>query len=75
MLTYETFVTKSETIDLLNAVMMEEAQNDRADDIVYTWTESTTSHNAACELRGINEKLLPRAGGFHCGRRDTVSDE
>src|SRR4029453_15976419 len=62
---YEAFVTETEAVDLVHAVVSVQAQDDCADYVVQSRADTAAGHDPACEFRRIDEQHAPRSGGLH----------
>ncbi len=62
---HQPLVTEAEAIDLPNAVVMVQAQDNGADDIIQPRAQAAAGHDSARQRRSIEEHHLPRAGGLH----------
>ena len=69
---HEAFVPEAEAVDLVHAVVVAQAQDDRADHVVQSGAETAAGHDPARELRRIEEQHAPRSGGLHRGRCRTL---
>jgi hypothetical protein len=64
---HEALVAETKSEYLRHAVLMIQAEDNRADDVVYSWAQAATGNNAAHELRRIEVQTLSRTG--HLQRR------